>query len=143
MAFRFGTARSCQTRAIDSLGGYDSCMMSRMTGTTPTAKRLLPFFEALARAADMTTRSVKLSISKRNACPETQWKTIRLPDLDDDLGLYARTFIHELRHARDIIDGIALRLTREQMEERARIAETTVAPRAIDEIAAGHRHLCR
>jgi hypothetical protein len=97
-----------------------------LRGTGQKVKPLLPFFEALAKEAGLSTRGVSIVILGKGQFPECQYDKIRLPDLGDDIGLYARRFIHELQHARDNIDGPGMTLGREEMEARARKAENLV-----------------
>jgi len=109
-----------------------------MTGTTRLARLHLPFFEALARTARIGTGRVRLSISPRHVAPEARYETIRMPDLSSDPVIYARSFLHELQHVRDVLDGVG-HWTREEMELRARHAENSVVASVIESIA--HRHL--
>ena len=103
-----------------------------MTPTTETAKRLLPFFDALASAVGISTREVSLSISKRNPYPEAQGGLIRLPDLTDEPHLFVKSFFHELQHARDNLDGVSARLSLDELEDRARRAEVVMQPHIVD-----------
>jgi hypothetical protein len=96
-----------------------------MQATTKLAKLLKPALEQVAQRAGISTRGVKLSISTRHEMPCCVFNRIMIPaclaDPDEDFGLIARTFLHELQHARDILDGVDL--PREDMERRARRAE--------------------
>jgi hypothetical protein len=112
-----------------------------MIGTTDTAKRLLPFFEGLARHANIGSSRVKLHVSKKQVAPEAVGDTIRLPDLSDEPRLFVRSFLHELRHVRDVLDGFALQLSEEEMEARARRAERTISPAAVDMLLKRHAAL--
>lgn len=112
-----------------------------MRGTTKTAKHLLPFFEAVALAAGMKTDHVKLSVSVNNRYPEAQFHTVRLPDLSDEPDLYVRSFLHELQHVRDVLDGVNLDLSGEEMEVRARKAESSVSLVVARSLVSTHAHL--
>ena len=96
-----------------------------MQATTKLAKRLKPALEQLAQRAGISTRGVKLSISTRHEFPDCVYNRIRIPaclaDPDESFSLIGRTFLHELQHARDVLDEVDL--PREEMEQRARQAE--------------------
>ena len=92
-----------------------------MKATTEQARRLLPFFKSLAQRAGLDTRDIKLSISYRHKEPYQVGGTIYLPVLPSDL--YPKTFLHELQHARDCLDGTMYKLSLEELERRAQRAE--------------------
>lgn len=92
-----------------------------MKATTLQARTLLPYFEKLARRANINTRGVKLSISSRHREPYQVGGTVYLPILPSDL--YPKSFLHELQHARDYLDGLTFELSLDQLELRAQRAE--------------------
>ena len=97
-----------------------------MTFTTTDAKRLKPFFEALAQFASVNTTGVKLSVSKRHRVPESVGNQINLPLLDKEPMLYVSAFLHELQHVRDFLDGISVDLDYPEAERRAQRAERKI-----------------
>jgi hypothetical protein len=98
-----------------------------MRATTKKARWLQAALQEVADAAGMSTAGFNLSVSTRHEFPCCVYKTIMIPtclaDPDEDFGLIARTFLHELQHALDIKCGLMMTLTREEAERRARRAE--------------------
>jgi len=98
-----------------------------MRATTKKAKWLQAALQEVADAAGMSTAGFNLSVSVRHEMPCCVYRTIMIPTClaapDEDFGLVARTFLHELQHALDIKNDLDLELTREELEIRARRAE--------------------
>ena len=108
--------------------------MIAMRFTTKEAKRLAPFFVLLARLSGIDARGVRVSVSSRNRVPFQRGGTIYLPNLSDEPELYVRSFVHELRHARDVRNGLGFVLDESEMENRARTAERPWTPERVEGI---------